>query len=181
MSWPTPKQFLLYVSLAGLIVMLILIRWLQTRRLVPDRARRRKAQERIQKGYDAYDTWSYVSIVLGVLVMAILFVSGALIGRLALSYGWSFLLSPWLVWPFLAVVGLAGLLVAFSPMYVGIRGWRQFLAQLEQEKHLICPDCHYSLAGHREGGHCPECGYEFTPESLLEDWRDVKRLSGRGA
>ncbi len=58
--------------------------------------------------------------------------------------------------------------------------WREkrFFDRLEREEHLICPDCHYSLEGHAAGGHCPECGYTFTPESLVEDWTDVRKLAG---
>ncbi len=57
-----------------------------------------------------------------------------------------------------------------------IREWR-YLNRVQQDDYLLCPDCHYSLAGHTGGGRCPECGYEFTPESLVEDWDDVFRIA----
>ncbi len=38
------------------------------------------------------------------------------------------------------------------------------------ESQRICSACLYSLAGHGQIGRCPECGVEFTPESLRKDW-----------
>ncbi len=49
--------------------------------------------------------------------------------------------------------------------------------RLEREGFLVCPDCHYSLAGHAGGGRCPECGYAFTPESVVADWSAVRALA----
>ncbi len=54
---------------------------------------------------------------------------------------------------------------------------RAFFERLEKEGWLICPECHYSLAGHPDGGCCPECGFEFTPESLRADWEKVVEAS----
>ncbi len=67
--------------------------------------------------------------------------------------------------------GVPVLLVAFFCW--GLFRRSQFVERLEREKYLICPDCHYSLLAHSGGGRCPECGYAFTPESLVRDWKDV--------
>jgi uncharacterized paraquat-inducible protein A len=61
-------------------------------------------------------------------------------------------------------------------------GWswhrrERFFQRLESEEYLICPDCHYLLKGHTGGGRCPECMYEFTPESLRADWAAVEKLA----
>ncbi len=70
---------------------------------------------------------------------------------------------------------VALLLVVFGGVWLMLLLRRErFLYWLENQNYLICPDCHYSLAGHKDGGHCPECGYRFTPESLIADWADVR-------
>jgi len=75
---------------------------------------------------------------------------------------------PWGTWVLVSVVLLFGLFIW------DMSRRRDLIDRLEREKHLICPDCHYSLVAHATGGRCPECGYDFTPESLLQDWADVK-------
>ena len=77
-----------------------------------------------------------------------------------------------IVWPVFVALAL------FSLAMVAVRalgGHRQqrFFSQLERQDYLICPDCHYYLRGHAEGGQCPECGHSFTPESLRADWDDM--------
>ncbi len=74
---------------------------------------------------------------------------------------------------FFVVYAVCGVAIAGGVWWIRGRR-RRFFARLEREQQLLCPDCHYSLAGHAGGGRCPECGYEFTPESLRDDWQDVR-------
>ncbi len=55
---------------------------------------------------------------------------------------------------------------------------RKLMKHVELERLQVCPNCHYSLIGHSAGGACPECGYKFSSDSLLQDWMDIATLSG---
>ncbi|MBN1345866.1 MAG: hypothetical protein JXQ73_24465 [Phycisphaerae bacterium] len=108
-------------------------------------------------------------------------------------------INPWSLWGYLAVIlgSICLFIASFYMTFVGGKGWtlaipltvyligimtvralgrrrgQAFMDRLRLQDYLICPECHYSLKGHLEGGRCPECGYPFTPESLREDWNEV--------
>jgi len=83
--------------------------------------------------------------------------------------------APWLG-GFLSLCVLALLGLIGAGFVWGLLRRRRFFRRLEKRDFLVCPDCHYSLVAHAAGGRCPECGYAFTPESLLQDWRDVRTV-----
>ncbi len=146
------------------------------RRSVPDPDKRRKAHARRKMLYRRPGPRVYALFILGIVLSCVVSISYGFV-ILHFSYGvkLSTRLSVWVA-PALLWVAVILQLVGFRAQR---RQERRFLDRLEGEDHLICPDCHYSLAGHGEGGRCPECGYTFTLESLVEDWGDVKKLARR--
>ncbi|MBN1343420.1 MAG: hypothetical protein JXQ73_12105 [Phycisphaerae bacterium] len=77
---------------------------------------------------------------------------------------------------FSALMLLVIVVMILQPLMIHRRRKRFFL-HLESQANMLCPDCHYRLDAHRQGGRCPECAYAFTPESLNQDWADVKAIS----
>jgi len=175
MAWLTSWWSALILFVVPLVITLGLV-LRGVRRTVPDADRRRKAQARRSMLYRRPGPRVYALFVLGIVLSCVVFISSGFV-ILHLSYGakLSTRLSVW--------VAPALLWMALFLQFVGFRAQRRherrFLERLEREDHLICPDCHYSLAGHGQGGQCPECGYTFTLESLVDDWVDVKKLARR--
>jgi ribosomal protein S27AE len=127
----------------------------------PEAMRRERAiiRRRMIEPFAGYYLYGFV--LAGTLASALPLVSPRLGGILTWEN------SIWLIWG-IVLLAFGGAWALFA-----LRCER-FFSRLEAQKYLICPDCHYSLAGHQEGGHCPECGYQFTPESLIADWADVR-------
>ncbi len=178
MTWMTLWWLVLFVvgasvfPLAWVAVGRVYHRW-----AVRDPVRRSKARARRRK-VPGSGPWNFVAFL----------IIGSLWGGIFLPYefGVPFPVtvdfSSAVTFRLIAVVSyLETVVVAFAFAWSFLSFWREkrFFDCVEREEHLICPDCHYSLEGHAAGGHCPECGYTFTPESLLEDWADVKKLARR--
>jgi hypothetical protein len=47
---------------------------------------------------------------------------------------------------------------------------RQTAKHLRANSFRVCAQCQYDLQGSPSCGHCPECGLEYTPDSLRADW-----------
>lgn len=136
----------------------------QTRKQVPAPARRRAARRRLRR----FDILPWCVRALLWLLPAIAYPVYLLLLR---TRHWNPVSTRFLL--FAVLVGVV-LYVHYS--WTQDRA-REFLRRVKRMHYAICPDCHYSLAGHRQGGHCPECGYAFTPESIFHDWADVYRLA----
>lgn len=171
MTWLTFWWLVVIVVGAGVPMLAYVVMGRILRRAVPDPARRGKAWGRKLKVHRGPGIWRHV----------VLLIVAALSGVIVLPLGFGVPLPIRLsVWATLALV-LIMIALVYAQLVSGHWREKRFYNRLEREGHLICPDCHYSLAGHAAGGHCPECGYAFTPESLVEDWTDVKTLARRRA
>jgi len=134
---------------------------------VPDRERRRRAVVRTRTLVRSARGWEHWGTGAGIGIMCLALGLGILLLRLDVTAGTRIIFTA-------SVLGLPILFAADAISYWRVRAFHR---RIERESFRICPDCYYSLAGHAEGGHCPECGYTFTPESLIEDWQDVYKAA----
>ncbi|MBN1344880.1 MAG: hypothetical protein JXQ73_19455 [Phycisphaerae bacterium] len=166
--FPSFMAFLFLVLLsAGLPATAWMLLARSLRRAVPDPARRGRAWQRklkVQRGAGPWDRLCFAAVVL---------LASVILLRLLLDARFPLRIPFWsttaLIFAMIALV--------YAYLYAGHRREKRFFATLQQSHHLICPDCHYSLAGHTHGGTCPECGYTFTPDSLIEDWLDTMKMA----
>lgn len=178
MTWQTLWWLVLFVVGAGVPVLVYVVVGRVFRRwAVRDPARRHKALIRKHKAPGSRP-WGFV----GVLIMASLGGGTFLPYEFGVPFPIPIDLSLTVTFRLIQVMLCLYFVVTiltFAEMNINLWREKRFYDRLEREEHLICPDCHYSLAGHTAGGHCPECGYTFTPESLVEDWTDVRKLARR--
>ncbi|MBN1344878.1 MAG: hypothetical protein JXQ73_19445 [Phycisphaerae bacterium] len=161
------------IAAAALAVAAVLVLQRQYRRLVPTETRRKKARRRLVRIHGP----ARLPVFILLLACATAFPLTTIYAVLRAPTSQSRTIPEVQRW----LIPLALAALALPPILALItwRRSRRFFRRLEMERFLICPDCHYSLAGHDHGGHCPECGYTFTANSLLEDWMDVYRLRCR--
>ncbi len=137
------------------------------RRAVPDPERRGRAWKRKLKVHRGMGPWHQVS------TLVVAFLAAVIVLRLTFHV------------PFPVPLSLQGTLlligvmvtIVYAQLVAGHLRERRFYRRLVEHGFGLCPECHYSLAGHAEGGRCPECGYAFTPDSLVEDWSDVMKMA----
>lgn len=161
-------SFLLLIGV-GLPLLAWVLLGRSLRRAVPDQARRGRAWGRKLRIERGSALWRNLCL------SVVCFLAGVVVLRLRFGIRFPIRLS---LWATLVLMGVMIVLV-YVQLYMGHRRTNRFFNHLEAEDHLRCPDCHYSLSAHRQGSRCPECGYEFTPESLLADWADVKKMARR--
>ena len=168
LSMGTVAQTLLTiaVSCSALLVFAGVFHWRCVRR-IPGRDRRRRADVRRRRLVRRTAGWAWWGMLAGIGIMCLAFVPMVLFVYLDVMLHSQIMIIPLV--PGYAIMFVAGVIWS--------RRRRTFFRRVEREGFRVCPDCGYSLAGHAEGGHCPECGYTFTPESLIEDWRDVYKVS----
>lgn len=70
----------------------------------------------------------------------------------------------------LAIVALPLMAVSFI---MSRRRRNRLISLIRQEDHLLCPFCHYSLAGSISSGRCPECGEAFQSHLLVTIWEEA--------
>jgi hypothetical protein len=159
------SAILLTVTLLALFIT-IMLRVRKERTDIPDGGRRQKAIARARLVMGRPSMLRFVDdMSLNLLVV--------------LSYSALILILDWMGAYLWAVLGtyLALVCLAFA-WFIRRRGRvNRFFDRLEPQGFLTCPDCHYALFGHAGGGRCPECGYAFTPETLNEDWSDVRIIA----
>jgi len=156
------------LSCAAYVAIMAVFHWFSVRR-IPGRERRKRADARRRKLGRHISGWARWAVIAGCGVMGLGLVPMVIFLYLDIMLN---------VWTILVPFATGQAIVFVAAVFMSRRG-RVFFRHLEDEGFGVCPDCGYSLAGHAEGGHCPECGYTFTPESLIEDWRDVYKISFR--
>lgn len=67
-----------------------------------------------------------------------------------------------------------GMVLMCVDLYVVRRRFKEFMIELIRSNYRVCPECLYSLNGIADSGKCPECGAEFTPESLVARWESIR-------
>lgn len=80
----------------------------------------------------------------------------------------------------IATLGRAGLYlgtaVAITCILTGVslqlRGSQRLRSRLRQSDGMLCPRCHYDLAGLSDEGQCPECAEPYSKDRLATAWRD---------
>ncbi len=159
---------LLVLILIGVGVPLAGYVWLgrRLRRAVPDPERRGRAWRRKLLVERGHGPWRQI-ILLAVVLIAGVVMLRLWLGRYAIDIS---------IWGVFVLIGMMVALV-YAQLILGHVREHRFYTELERLDHRLCPDCHYSLAGHTDGGRCPECGHGFTPETLLADWSDVKAMA----
>ncbi|MBN1344881.1 MAG: hypothetical protein JXQ73_19460 [Phycisphaerae bacterium] len=134
-----------------------------------DARRRQAARIRMSKIHSLSTFWRLAPLLLIATFLLVLMLP--VLGRVRFTLrlgpaGWFLLMA-------LVLVGGYGLL-----FWNRLRA-RRFFEAVRGADHLVCPECHYSLLAHTQGGRCPECGYAFDPRTLHEDWKDIQHLARR--
>jgi len=162
MAWVT--IFLVVFAIASMIFVVVL-QTREERRGVPDGDKRQRAAARLRPimGYSPVLRFLDVNQINLILMSTLC---------LPAITGWKAI--PMWISPGITVVFVILGLVWFVRTR---RRVSRFFDGLARQEFLICPDCHYALVAHAQGGRCPECGYAFTPETLQADWADVKVLA----
>jgi hypothetical protein len=149
------------VALSLLLCYAAYLRWIEPRRDNAGWARRKRARTRADLIFPS-EKYKFIVRIAPLFLLPIL-------SQLA-----GVRLPPFII---LGVLNLGVIILAAGIHYYAIVRRKRFSQDLEDQRHLVCPDCHYILAGSLEQKRCPECGYTFTPDSLARDWADVNALS----
>ena len=66
-----------------------------------------------------------------------------------------------------------GMILLCTHSWIVRRWYRRLALEVVKCDYRICPECLYSLGGNADAGACPECGGEFTQDSLVAKWKGL--------